>query len=146
MLPKAYVFTLVNNTGEDATFDSGALLSLRITQWKFNPSGVLVYNTVVDNMNFAAGQTILDGGVVNSDDFDNSSDLFLGLNGVLEATHDVATALGRWDLFVQGSDSSGNFPESTDNFDVEQDATVIDSLRVANTGEDQSTALDFSYE
>lgn len=147
MLPKAYVFTLVNNTGVTATFDEGARLSLRITQWKFNSSGALVYNTtVVDPMNFVAGQTILNGGQNNSNDFDNSSDLFLGLNGVLEVTHDLATADGRWDLFIQGSDSNGNFPEGTDLFDIEQDADIIKSLRFVSSGEDENNSMDFSYE
>ena len=59
MLPKFYRFHLVNNTGQTATFDAGASLSLRITAWKFT-AGALVYDTVVvDDMGFGATESIV---------------------------------------------------------------------------------------
>lgn len=148
MLPKLYRFHIVNNTGETATYDDGARLSLRIMQWKFNSSGVLVYNpsVVVVDFSFGGSGVFLNGTSEETDNFDNSSDLFLGLNGVLIATHDLDAALGRWDLFIEGTDDVSFFVSETDDFDIEQDAKFIDSLRVDNNGVDRSTGMDFSYE
>lgn len=145
MLPKFYRFSLINKTGQTATFDDGARLSLRIQAWKFS-SGVLVYDTVVvDDMNFVAGQTILDDGETNSDNFDNSSDLFLGLNGVLIATHDLDAAVGSWDLYVEGTDNTAIFPGDEDDFDIAQDADLIKKLRVDSSSVDASNGMDFSW-
>lgn len=146
MLAKFYRFHIVNNTGQTATFDDGASLSLRIQAWKL-VSGVLTYNTVViDDMGFGAGESIVDGAFVTSSQFDNSSDLFWELNGVLIAVHDLDAAVGHWALYIEGTDNAAFFPSDEDDFLIEQDAHLVRTLRVDNDGVDASNGMDFSWD
>ena len=111
MLPKYYRFHVMNNTGQTATKDDGAALSIRLSPWEFDVDGSLSYGTTItDNLGFDAAMTILDGASTEGDVQDNTVNKYLGLNGYFEAIHDLATASGQWDLYIESSDDNVNWP------------------------------------
>ena len=147
MLPKYYRFHVVNNTGQTATFNDGALLALRISPWKFTSAGAVEYGTTItDDAGFDAGETIADGAASEGGVNDNTSNLYVGLNGYFEATHDLDAAVGTWDLYIEGSDDNTNWPSDSDDFDLEIDLDMVRRMTIDNSAVDKSRAVNFTWE
>jgi len=67
---------MINATGLTMTFDGGALIAIRMMPWKIT-SGELAYGTVItEDLQFSAGETIVDDGEVEGTVIDNSSNLY----------------------------------------------------------------------
>lgn len=147
MLPKYYRFRVVNNSGQTATFDSGALLALRLSPWKFDSDGVLVYGSVItDDLGFGAANTIVDGAGSEGGVQDNTTNLHIGLSGYFKATHDMDAADGNWALYAEGSDDNINWPSDSDDFNADLDLTYVCTLMVDNSGNIKSRARNFDFE
>lgn len=131
MLPKFLNLILINNTGQTQTYKSGARASCRLTPWKINSSGALVYGTVqTDDFGFGAGETIANDATVELDGkFDNSSNRDFGLHGYLEVTTNNASSAGTFDLYLEFADADGSdFPSDQANFNVETDCIKLGSI------------------
>ena len=144
MLAKFWRMRMINETGQTMTYDGAARIAIRWMGWKVS-SGALVYgNVVLDNLGFNATDTIADDGEVEGIENDNSSDLFWGVNGTFEITHDLDAAVGQCRLYLERSDNAGNWPSDSDDF-VINDLIEISVLDIDNSGVDKSRSKNFSF-
>ena len=119
MLAKFWRLRFINETGQTMTFDDGARIAIRCMGWKVS-SGALVYGSVItENLGFIASGTIADDGEVEGTIVDNSSNLFWGINGTFEITHDLDAAVGQCRLYLEISDNDGKLPSDADYFVIE---------------------------
>lgn len=151
MLGKFWRLRMINETGQTMTYDGGARIAIRSMGWKIS-SGNLSYGTVItEDLDFDAGRTIADGAsvmddasVVESVVVDNSTNLFWGVNGTFEITHDLDAAVGVCRLYLEESDSDGNWPSDSDDFAI-NDLMQIAVLDIDNSGVDKSRSKNFSF-
>lgn len=144
MLAKFWRLRFINETGQTMTYDGAARIAIRVMGWKLS-SGDLAYGTVItEDLGFGAGETIVDDGEVEGTVVDNSSNLFWGLNGTFEITHDLDAAVGQCRLFIEESDNNGNWPSDSDDFVID-DLTQISVLPIDNSGVDKSRSNNFKY-
>ena len=132
MLAKFWRLRFINETGQTMTFNDGARIAIRCMGWKVS-SGALVY-----------GSVITDDGEVEGTVVDNSSNLFWGMNGTFEITHDLDAAVGQCRLYLEFSDNDGNWPSDSDDF-VIGDLIQIAVLPIDNSGVDKSRSVNFSF-
>ncbi len=144
MLNKVWRLRMINETGSTMTFDGAARIAIRIMGWKIS-SGNLTYGTVItEDLGFSAGETIVDNGEVEGTVVDNSSNLFWGLNGTFEITHDLDAAVGECRLYLEHSDADANWPSDSDDF-VINDLIQIAVLDIDNSGVDKSRSVNFEF-
>jgi len=144
MLAKFWRLRFVNQTGQTMTYNDDARIAIRAMPWKFS-SGVLVYGTVItEDLGFVAAGTIADDGEVEGTVVDNSSNLYLGVHGTFEITHDLDAASGFCNLYLECSDNDGNWPSDSDDFLI-TDLIQIASLPVDNSGVDKSRSTNFAF-
>ena len=145
MLAKYYRFILKNSSGQTMTYDNAARLELRLSPWKLS-SGALAYGTTItDDFGFGAGETITNGSTVESTVIDNTSNLYMGLNGYIEVLHDHASADGYAYLYIEESDDNTNWPSDCSIFNPDLHAHLVCVLDVDNSADDQSFGMNFSW-
>lgn len=145
MLSKYWRLRGVNNTGQTMTYNDGARIAIRCCPWKLS-SGALVYGTTItDDLGLGAGETITDGSEVEGSVKDNTSNLYLGIKGYLEIIHDLATADGTFDLYLEESDDNSKWPSDQASFDVELHCRLVASLSVVNDAVDESSGVNFEF-
>ena len=116
MLPKYWRLVAKNKTGQTLTYNSGARVAVRYTQWKRDSQGALSEAAEAsDDFGFGAGDTIADDGWEKMDAsgtgyVDNSTDKYEGVYGQLDVTTDHASTDGTVDLYVELSGNTGNWP------------------------------------
>jgi len=146
MLAKFWRMRFINETGQTMSYDGdshAARIAIRIMGWKIS-SGNLTYGTVItEDLGFSSG-TIADDGEVEGTVVDNSSNLFWGLNGTFEITHDLDAAVGQCRLFIEESDNNGNWPSDSNDFVID-DLTLISVLPIDNSGVDKSRSRNFKW-
>ncbi len=145
MLAKFWRLRFINETGETMTFDDGAVIAIRTMPWKI-ASGDLTYgNVITEDLGFEAGGTIVDDGEVEGTVVDNSANLFWGVNGTFEVTHDLDAANGVCRLYLEISDNDGNWPSDSSDFLI-TDLIQISVLPIDNQAVDRSRSVNFSFE
>ncbi len=143
MLAKFWRLRFINETGQTMTFAGAARIAIRVMGWKIS-SGNLTYGTVItEDLGFSSG-TIADDGEVEGTVVDNSSNIFWGLNGTFEITHDLDAAVGQCRLFIEESDNNGNWPSDSNDFVID-DLTLISVLPIDNSGVDKSRSRNFKW-
>ncbi|KKL99700.1 hypothetical protein LCGC14_1811810 [marine sediment metagenome] len=146
MLAKFWRMRFINETGQTMSYDGdshAARIAIRIMGWKIS-SGDLTYGTVItEDLGFSSG-TIADDGEVEGTVVDNSSNLFWGLNGTFEITHDLDAAVGQCRLFIEESDNNGNWPSDSNDFVID-DLIEISVLPIDNSGVNKSRSKNFKY-
>lgn len=145
MLPKFYRFRCLWTADQTLTFDSGARVNLRLNPWKFGSTGALEYGTVItDDFGFIATNTIVTTGQVESGVKDNSSNLFLGLHGFLEVIADVSGTDGTMKIYVEWSDTDGNWISDEADFDI-SDMKFLRELSMSTDAVDEGRAVNFTF-
>jgi hypothetical protein len=145
MLAKYYRFILKNSSGQTMTYDNAARLALRLSPWKIT-SGALAYGAAItDDFGFGAGETIANLATVESTVIDNTSNLYLGINGFISVLHDHASADGVCKLYIEESDDNTNWPSDQTIFDPDLHAHHVCTLDVDNSADDQSFGMNFSW-
>ncbi len=143
MLAKFWRIRMINETGQIMTFADGARIAIRAMGWKIS-SGNLTYGTVItETLGFGSG-TIANNGEVESAVVDNSSNLFWGINGTFEITHDLDAAVGQCKLYLEYSDNDGNWPSDSLDF-VIGDLILIAVLEIDNSAVDRSRSVNFEF-
>lgn len=145
MLAEYWRLRFINETGETMTFNDGARIAIRFTQWKIGASGVITHSAVTtEDCGFEAGGSIADDGEVETTVVDNSADKYYGVNGTFEVTHDLDAASGVCRLYLEFSDNDGNWPSDSDDF-VITDLIQIAVLPIDNSGVDKSRSVNFVF-
>lgn len=144
ILAKYWRYWFRQDTTETMDYDAGSRIAIRSMPWKL-ASGNLTYGTVItEDLVFGAGDTIVDGGITTSTVVDNSVNLFYGVNGTFEITHDHTNALGNCSLFVEFSDDDVNWPSQSTDHDID-DLQKIALLPIDNSGLDKSRSVNFKF-
>lgn len=144
MLAKFWRLRFINETGQIMGFDELSTIDIRSMPWKLS-SGDLVYGTVItEDCGLEAGIDIADDGEREGTVVDNSSNLYWGVNGTFEITHDHTNASGVCRLYLEESDNDGNWPSDSLDF-VITDLRQISVLPIDNSGEDKSRSVNFSF-
>ena len=143
MLGKFWRLRMINATGQIMDFDAGAEIAIRLMPWKIT-SGEYEYRSTVitEDLQFSTSETIAIDGEVESLVIDNSSDLYFGVAGTFEVTHDDADASGDCKLYLEWSDTNGNWPSDANDF-VITDLILLVTLPIANTGTVKSRSVNF---
>ena len=143
MLGKFWRLRMINQTGQTMTYTGAARILIRFMQWKLS-SGNLVYASVTtEDLGFSSG-TIVDDGEVESTVVENTTDLYLGVNGTFEIIHDLDAAVGQCRLYLEFSDNNGNWPSDALDFAI-SDLIQIAVLDIDNTGDDKSRSVNFEF-
>lgn len=144
VLAKYWRYWFRNDTDAPMDYDLGGRIAIRSMPWKIS-SGDLNYGTVVThNTQFTAGETVAAGSSRIASAVNNSSDLYQGVNGTFEITHDQPGASGTCLLFLEFSDNNGNWPSESSDHDID-DLIKISILPIDNSGEDKSRSVNFSF-
>lgn len=144
MLPKYWRYWFIQNTVEVMDYDAGARIAIRTLPWKIE-SGNLVYgNVITEDCEFSGGETIALGVGRAGSPVNNSSNLYEGVKGTFEITHDSDGAIGSCRLFLEYSDEDGNWP-SASNDHVITDLILLKILPIDNQGADRSRSVNFSF-
>ncbi len=145
MLPKFYRFRCLWTADQTLTYDNAARVNIRLNPWKFGPGGVLEYDTIItDDFGFGAGETIVTTGQVESSVIDNSSNLYLGLHGFIEVIADVSGTDGTMDIYVEWSDTDGNWISDEADFDI-SDMKLLKRLSMSTDAVDEGRATNFTF-
>ena len=144
MLAKFWRLRFINETGQTMTYDGGARIAIRAMGWRMSSGNLTYGNVITEDMGFGAADTIADDGEEEATVVDNSSNLFWGVNGTFEITHDLDAAVGVCRLYLEESDNNGNWPSDSDDF-VINDLTLISVLDINNSGVDKSRSKNFSF-
>lgn len=144
MLPQFYRFRTLWTADQTLTYANAARVTIRVFPRKFDSSNALVYGTVItDNMNFTSG-TIVTTGQNESAVIDNTSNLHIEFTGLLKVIADVSGTDGTMTLFMEMSDTDGNWPSDLEDFDI-QDLTHLCTLPMSTDAVDEGRAKNFSY-
>lgn len=120
MLPQFYRVIAVNNTGQTITYNNNGRLNLKMTAWKWNTTDGDITETQLadDDFSFVAASSTADGGEDKTDEIDNTTNEYVGLQVQLEVTHDEGTAAdGTYDLYLDGGDASGELASDASGYD-----------------------------
>jgi hypothetical protein len=146
MLAKYWRLRGVNETGQTMTYDDGARIAIRLCPWKLGASGAITYGTTItEDLQFSSGETIADSGEVEGSVNDNTSNKFYGIKGYAEITHDLSTADGTFDIYLEESDDNTNWPSDQASFVVEQHMKPVCRLYVVNDAVDEDSAVNFDF-
>lgn len=103
-------FIVVNNSGQTVTYNNNGRFNLKVTGWIIDPTtGKITYaNIGDDDLSFIAADSTVNGAEEKSDEIDNTTTKYLGLQVQLEVTHDEGLlADGTFDIFMDGGDATG---------------------------------------
>jgi len=132
---------MINQTGQTMTYADGARIAIRLSLWKIVAGAKVDRAIITENLGFGAG-TIVDDGEVEGTAFDNTAEFQWGGHGTFETTHDLATGDGVCNLYLEFSDSDGNWPSDTDEFKIE-DLIKIAVLPIDPDAVDESRSVNF---
>jgi hypothetical protein len=111
MIPQFYRIIVLNESGQTVSYDTNGRFSVRITGIHIDPTTLKVTYTqfTADDCSFAATDTVTDGAEVKSDEYDNTSNLYIGLIVQVLVTHDEgAAADGVFTIYLDGSSATGD--------------------------------------
>jgi hypothetical protein len=110
-LPQFRKFILVNNSGQDLTFNNNGRVNIKETAIHFNTvDGKVVYTQLPDDdLGFIAASDITFGAeIVGDNEVDNTSTTYVQSQIQIEITHDEGLAAdGVFDLYMAMGDASG---------------------------------------
>ncbi len=120
MLAKYYRFRIYNATKTALVYANGAQIEVTFIPWKVGVGSVLEYGTEVkQNTAFLnTGETIAAHGQTEGAIIDNSSDLYIGLNGTIKVITNGITELGHIRLYVETSSDGVVWPSDVTGFKV----------------------------
>ena len=146
MLAPFYRLHGVNESGQTMTFDSGALIAIRLQPWAIR-AGVLSFTTsvITDDLQFSSGETIVDNAAVEGVVHDNSSNLDFGVKGKISIAHDVDAAVGVFRLYIEESDSNANWISDETDFDPAVNARQICVVTIDPSAADASVGKNFEF-
>lgn len=145
MLPKYWRLRMLWDGDQTLTYNDGARIAVRCLPWNRNTSGIPVYGTVItEDLGFGAEETIVDEGEVEGAVVDNTSNLYLGIQGTFEVTADLTSTDGTAYLYVEESDDNSTWPSDQDNFQIEQ-MHLLCALPINTDEADQDQAVNFAY-
>lgn len=140
MLDKYWRLHAVNETGQTLTLADGGLLAARMTPWKLT-SGALVYGTVITD-DIGQTATIADDAVTEGDTQNNITNLYLGILGTFEVTHDLDAAAGEYRLYFEHCEDNSSWPSDASDF-VIADLRQVCVLNIDNSAVDKSRSKNF---
>lgn len=144
MLPSYYRFRIKWDADQTLTYNNAARVEVTWISWKLS-SGALVYQAEQsDDFGFGAGDTIADEGEEEAQVVDNSSDLYLGLNGTLRVIADANSTDGTMSLYVEESTDNSVWPSDLADFDI-TDLQLLCVLPMSTDAEDEPRAINFCY-
>ncbi len=94
MLPAYYRFVAYNGGDEDLVYDDGARLQVNFTPWKMTGGAMAQGNAAVDTLLLSSAETLAQGVFVESgNDYDNTSNLYMGFTGTFYVKGNVSNIL-----------------------------------------------------
>jgi hypothetical protein len=142
MLAKYYRLRMSWVADQTLSFDTGAVIAIRLSPWKI-ASGALSYGaTITDDLGFSAGETIVNTGQVEGTVIDNTSNLYWGIKGYFEMIADVTSTDGYAYLYIEESDDNTNWPSDQADFDI-SDLRLVAVLAFSTDANDEDRAVNF---
>ena len=146
MLAKYWRLRGHNKTGETMTYNEDARISILLTPWKLGANGVITYgNVITEDLGFGAGDSIADDGESEGSFIDNTTNLYYGMKGYVKVIHNLATADGTFDIYLEESDDNVNWPSDQDSFDIEKHMILLHRLSVVNDAIDEASGANFCF-
>lgn len=143
MLAKYWRLRVLNSTDQTLTYNDGARINVRCSPWKL-VAGVLTYGTTItDDMGLVAAGSIVADAESEGDVQDNTSNLYLGINGFFEVIADVTSTDGTVYLYLEESDDNTNWPSDAADFDIEKHMTLVAALDLSTLAVDQDASVNF---
>lgn len=138
MLPRDYRLRILNKSGVTLDFSSNSAnekCSATCRGWKFDSNGAMSIESS-ERAIFTAAANVTDNGGEEGSSQDNSTDLYLGLNGTFRIQTDNGSASGDVILFLESSTDGGTtYPSDEANFDVEQHCQPLATINVSGAEE-----------
>jgi hypothetical protein len=147
MLAKFWRLHVYNDTDQILTYADGARVGVRMMPWKL-VSGALSYGTAItdDTAFLNTGETIAIDGSKEGTVQDNSSNLYYGIRGYLEATADLTSTDGTIYLYLEESDANGSdWPSDQADFNVQEDCRLVAALTMSTDAADESRGTNFEF-
>lgn len=140
-LPQYYRIIVVNNSGQTVTYDNNGRFNVKMTGFKTTPAdGKKDYDPLADDdLSFVATDTCVNGAEEKSDEIDNTSNLYQGVQIQLEVTHDEGLAAdGTFDIYLDGGDATGELMSDASGYSSAEAAglTRVGSLVWESNGQD----------
>ena len=111
-----------------------------MTPWKLT-NGALVYGTAITD-DIGQTATIADDAETEGDVQDNTSNLYLGVLGTFEVTHDLDAAAGEYRLYYEHCEDNSSWPSDASDF-VITDLIQVCVLNIDNSAVDKSRSKNF---
>lgn len=144
MLAKYHRLRMQWVADQTLTYDSGAKVVVRSNPWKL-VSGELTYGTtIVEDLGFSAGETIVTTGEIEGSVVDNTSSVNWGIKGYFEVTADVTSTDGTAYLYLEESDNNASWPSDQADFSID-DLKLICALDMSTDAEDESHGKNFEF-
>ena len=144
MLGKYWRLRMLWTADQTLTYDNGARIVVRSAPWKY-VSGALDYGTtVVEDLGFSAGETIVTTGQVEGSVVDNTTNKYLGVEGYFEVTADADSTDGQADLYVEFSDDNTNWPSDQADFEI-TDLRFLCAVVMSTDAVDESRGKNFAF-
>lgn len=144
MLAKYHRLMMLWVADQTLTYNSGARIVVRSNPWKL-VAGVLTYGTsIVEDLGFSAGETIVTTGQVEGSVVDNTTNLNWGIKGYFEVTADVSSTDGTAYLYLEESDDNTNWPSDQADFAID-DLILVCALDMSTDAVDESHGKNFEF-
>lgn len=144
MLAKYWRLRMRWDADQTLTYNSGARIAIRMSPWKIASGAVSYGNTITEDLDFGAGETIADEGQVEGSIIDNTSNLYWGIKGYFEMTADANSTDGAAYLYLEESDDGNTWPSDQADFEI-TDLRLLAVLPFSTTSEDQDRGVNFEF-
>ena len=143
MLAKYWRLRVLNSTDQILTYANAARVQVEMNAWKF-VSGALVYADISDDMGFTAGTIGVDA-ESEGDEQDNTSNLYLGIKGILKVIADVSGTDGNVSLWLEESPDNSTWPSDGADFDIAKHMRLVAALELSTDAVDEDASINFEF-
>ena len=132
-LPQFFRIRVVNKSGQTVTFNTNGRLSLMLFGLAIDPTtGLQTYTAIAsspDDLGFIAGQAFANLAERASDEIDNTTTKYTGLQVQLEVLHDDgAAAGGTFDMYLDSGIASGQLQSDHSGYGLTGEEHGLTSL------------------
>jgi len=144
MLGKYFRFRVLSDLDLTLTYNDGAVIEVTWIPWKFSSGDRSNGAEVKHNSDFlTTGETLAAAAETEGAVVDNSSDLYLGLNGTFRVVADLTSTDGTMYLYVEESTDNSIWPSDQADFDIEKHMTFVCALEMSTDAADEGAAKNF---
>lgn len=143
MLGHHYKFHVINQCGQTLDFSTNGAnesCTAKVRRWKYDTDGSLIYEAS-EGAVLTAASDLADGSSEEGSDQDNTTNLYLGLEGVFTVKTDNASAAGDVTLaYEESTDGGTTYPSDAADFDP---TVHLRPLAIVTLGGAETQAVNF---